>query len=143
MLRPSLKHTDTARKPSAAIAARRIAVLYAVVGGLWIVVSDLVLNQVAETQFAGDLGEVAKGLFFVLLTAFVLCRLLRKELERREEVTQEAQLYQHLTESSHDAIFMLDPQDQFRIVPTQRNHRVQRRTRIVHRQHHACGARAA
>lgn len=115
MVGPNLKHTDPVKKPTAAAAARRMAVMYALAGGVWIVASDLVLNHFAETRLADDVGDVAKGLFFVIITAFVLWRLLRKELERREQITQEALLYQHLTESSYDAIFMLDPQNQFRI----------------------------
>ncbi|HEY1172330.1 MAG TPA: PAS domain S-box protein [Verrucomicrobiae bacterium] len=93
-----------------------MALIYGFVGGFWIILSDLLVNHFTETRFGDDVGDMGKGLLFVFITAFVLWRLLLKELVRREEITQEALLYQHLTESSHDAIFMLDPENQFRIV---------------------------
>ncbi len=114
MVRPSIEHTETVKR-TPSVAARRIAVLYGLVGGVWIIASDLILNHIAISRLEDDIGDVFKGLLFVLITALVLWRLLEKELERREEIAQEALLYQHLSESSHDAIFMLDPSDRFKL----------------------------
>jgi diguanylate cyclase (GGDEF)-like protein len=74
------------------LVAARIAVLYAAVGGLWIVFSDTVLFSFAQDPAAITALQVAKGWIYVAATAALLYWLIERDLAtiaRSEEQLRE------------------------------------------------------
>ncbi len=72
--------------------ALRIAVIYALLGGLWILASDRLLAALVSDAALISRIQTFKGWFYVLLTAAILYALVRhyiRALERREAALRE------------------------------------------------------
>src|SRR5688572_25210285 len=69
--------------------ARRIALLYVVFAGLWIVFSDQVVALLFGEAAYMQRAHTLKGWFFVLLTGALLYALMRQTLRRIEAVALE------------------------------------------------------
>ncbi len=94
--------------------ALKIAVIYAFVGGLWILLSDLVLGIfIKDREIFAEL-QTFKGWFFVFATALMLYVLINRDyttMRGYEEATIESEeRYHALVESSSDAILLIDTQ---------------------------------
>jgi diguanylate cyclase (GGDEF)-like protein/PAS domain S-box-containing protein len=64
-------------RPVSSRYALTVALVYAVVSGLWIVASDFLIQPLEETLAWGGWLEMGKGLLFVAVTGFLLYLLLR------------------------------------------------------------------
>lgn len=76
----------------------RVAVVYGVLGVLWIVLTDWLLLQVGPDLARS--AQVGKGLLFVLLSASLIFLLVRRELRKRAQLEEEREhLYRRLAAS--------------------------------------------
>src|SRR5574340_1140053 len=73
-----------AMNPPRILAIARIVVPYAVVAGLWIVVSDAAVHDLAVAPTVHAHLSVYKGLAFVAVTALLLAYALKRDLDARE-----------------------------------------------------------
>ncbi len=91
----------------------RIALGYAIFGGLWIIFSDLLMVQLVPERYLATLS-IAKGWLFILLTALLLHHLIRRQFAKVEQVKEtlqeQKQLTENLIENSAAATFVLDAQ---------------------------------
>lgn len=105
----------------------RIALVYALFAGLWIVLSDRIMGLVFADRGALLKASVLKGWFFVAVTTLLLYVLVRQLIGRLEasnqrlqaEAIEKARALQLLTaiaESSSDAIFAKDQQGRYLLV---------------------------
>ncbi|MCZ7546583.1 MAG: PAS domain-containing protein [Anaerolineae bacterium] len=69
----------------------RVSAVYAVVAGLWIVVSDTLLGLLVDEAPTSTTISLAKGLGFVAVTTLALFSVLRVELQKRARVEQALQ----------------------------------------------------
>jgi PAS domain S-box-containing protein len=85
----------------------RIAILYAVLGGLWIFFSDSLLNVVVHDSATIERISIVKGWIYVSVTAYILYLLIR----RFEKTNLESEhQYRTLMEQASDGIFICDQQ---------------------------------
>jgi PAS domain S-box-containing protein len=84
----------------------RIALLYAVFGGLWILFSDSLLNILIPDLALYARIQTYKGWFFVAASALLIYSLIKQEIARRNETVtklraseqQYRELFEHMTE---------------------------------------------
>jgi PAS domain S-box-containing protein len=92
--------------------AARVALLYALLAGLWIVLSDQALLWLDLAPRTLVQLQTYKGGFFVAVSGLALLMLLRRELHHREqmgeELQQTARRLQALVQAAPVAIFVLD-----------------------------------
>jgi PAS domain S-box-containing protein len=90
----------------------RISLIYILVGGLWILCSDIILFTFfpSSDQFMGF--EIFKGWFYILVTAGLLYMLIRRNiktlLRSQETLKINEEKYRLLFEQANDAIVVLD-----------------------------------
>jgi two-component system cell cycle sensor histidine kinase/response regulator CckA len=89
-------------------AARRIAGVYALAAGAWILLSDAVLALVTSAEADVTLAGAAKGLAFVAVTALLLHALVRRAV-RHEQVAQGR--LQDIIDGTPAAIYVKDARD--------------------------------
>jgi two-component system NtrC family sensor kinase len=92
----------------------KIAVLYAVIGGIWIFASDRLLGLlVSDQQFLPTL-QTFKGWFYALVTGLLLYYLIgRYASDRRkaeEELIESEERYHSLFQNSIDAVMLTSPE---------------------------------
>lgn len=91
----------------------RITFIYAVFGGLWIFLSDLLLVLLVKDPLIQNKIQNYKGWFFVLVSAILIYNVLANALKRQrdaESLRQESQeRFQKLFETSLDAILLSLP----------------------------------
>ncbi|MBB5350444.1 signal transduction histidine kinase [Haloferula luteola] len=83
----------------------RVSVIYLIVGCLWIVGSDLVVDHIAALHPAAQVLQSYKGLNFVLVTALLLFAVLRRsfggwrlaEKQREEELIASSERFRELS----------------------------------------------
>jgi PAS domain S-box-containing protein len=90
----------------------RIILFYTLFGGLWVAVSDRVLEAlVSDPHILSEL-QTYKGWSFVIASALFLYLTVQRELRAREEAETELKAseekYRTLIESANDAIFVFD-----------------------------------
>ncbi len=90
----------------------RIILFYALFGGLWVAVSDRILEAlVSDPHILSEL-QTYKGWSFVIASALLLYLTVRRELRAREEAEVELKAseekYRTLIETANDAIFVFD-----------------------------------
>jgi PAS domain S-box-containing protein len=101
-------------------AALRISGIYALVGGLWIILSDRLLSLLVYDRDVHSRFEILKGWFFILVTATVLMItirrwfsiLFREMTERRrihEELREKDEMYRILYENAFDGVLLTVP----------------------------------
>ncbi|MDX9991004.1 MAG: PAS domain S-box protein [Anaerolineales bacterium] len=99
--------------------ALRTSLVYAVLSGLWILLSDRLISLVASDSSALSQMQTYKGLFFVSVTTALLYVLLRAQLSAwRREIVQRQEAQQALAashnylkvilDSTNDAILVID-----------------------------------
>ena len=113
--------------PRASRGALRIALLYAVFAGMWILLSDRIMGLLFADHEALVKASVLKGWFFVAVTTLLLYVLVRQLIAQLEtsnqrlqaEASEKAralQLLAAIAESSSDAIFAKDGQGRYLLV---------------------------
>lgn len=70
-------------------AALRVVIPYMVLAVLWIVLSDLAVQGIADDARTADLVQTVKGLVFVIVTASLLYALVSRELRRRGRLEEQ------------------------------------------------------
>ena len=92
--------------------ALRIAGIYALVSGTWIIASDTVMRRLVTDPAVVEKVSVFKGWFFVAVTAVMLWVLIRRLLLQIEEASQEMRNRETYTRSildgTNEAIFIHD-----------------------------------
>lgn len=92
--------------------ALRIAAIYAVVSGIWIIASDTTLKRLAINPDLADEISVIKGWFFVLVTAIMLWGLIRHLLLQIEQFGADARnretYIRAILDGTSEAIFIHD-----------------------------------
>jgi PAS domain S-box-containing protein len=90
----------------------KIVLSYVLFAGLWILLSDQLLEVVSLDEATHTQWSIYKGWFFVLVTALLLVVLLRRELKHREhdqEALRESEArYRTLVENLPQRIFLKD-----------------------------------
>lgn len=90
----------------------RIAMLYALFGGIWIAVSDRVLEALVSDAHAISVIQSYKGGGFVALSALLIYTVVRKEFGARERaetaLASSEERYRTLVELASDAIIVVD-----------------------------------
>jgi PAS domain S-box-containing protein len=85
----------------------RIALLYMLWGGLWVVTTDYLVRQFVSDPQTVMLISIYKGWLFILVTALLLGVVLYFEMRNRLGVESE---YEQLFDSGSDALFLLNEQ---------------------------------
>lgn len=90
----------------------KIAIIYAFMGGLWILFSDNLLSiMVADTLTLTKLQTV-KGWFYVFVTALMLYLLIQRYAREQKQAEEEIENYrkrlENIINSSNDIIFLKD-----------------------------------
>ena len=106
--------------------ALKIAALYALFGGLWIVFSDAILlwmlHGIADPQIVTRLQTI-KGWFFIAVTAGLLYLLIQRSMEaiqRSEKATRQSEEWlQAILDNTTAAIYAKDTQGRFLLVNRQ------------------------
>lgn len=92
--------------------AQRIAGIYALVSGIWIIASDTIMRRVVTDQSLVEKISVFKGWFFVIVTAFMLWVLIRRLLLQIEDSQQEVRsreaYIRAILDGTNEAIFIHD-----------------------------------
>lgn len=92
--------------------ALRIAAIYALVSGIWIIVSDTLLKRLVGDPGLAEKLSVIKGWFFVLVTAVMLWALIRRlllEIEQSESEVRHREAYiRAILDGTSEAIFIHD-----------------------------------
>ena len=90
----------------------RIAMLYAIFGGIWIAVSDRALEALVSDAHTISVIQSYKGEGFVALSALLIYAVVRKELGARERaeaaLASSEERYRTLVELANDAIIVVD-----------------------------------
>jgi PAS domain S-box-containing protein len=91
-------------------AAARVAIIYAVVAALWILLSDRMVGRVVPNAELRLEISILKGWGFVAATALILFFSLRHELTRRARVIRQLEQYKALAENTQDImLFIQEP----------------------------------
>jgi len=92
----------------------RIAMLYALFGGIWIAVSDRALEALVPDPHTISVLQSYKGVGFVALSAFLIYTVVRREFGARERaetaLASSEERYRTLVELANDAIIVVDMQ---------------------------------
>lgn len=103
--------------------AVKVAVIYFVIGGIWILVSDQIVNWfLPDSETALEIN-ISKGLLFVTITSIVLYLVGKRYLEKiqsvsldrqltEQELTRSENLFFNVTNTSPVAIVIFDPEGQ-------------------------------
>ncbi len=90
--------------------AARVAIVYAIAGGLWITLSDRVTEALFRDPVQLTIVQTYKGLAFVLLSSLVLFIYITGESRRTKSSEQK---YSELYQSAVEGIFQLTPAGKF------------------------------
>lgn len=96
--------------------AGRLAVIYALMSAAWILGSDRLASSYAEDRARQERLQTWKGLGFVLVSAAGLHWLAFRSLRQGRMQDRERRFFAHLAANARDAIFALDPADEFRVL---------------------------
>jgi PAS domain S-box-containing protein len=96
--------------------AGRIALIYALVSVVWILGSDRLASSLAEDRAREERLQSWKGLGFVLVSAAGLHWLTYRSLRQGRMHERERRFFAHLAANARDAVFALDPADDFRVL---------------------------
>ena len=107
--------------------ALSIALIYACVGGLWILLSDKALALIFQDQEILALGSLVKGWLYVGITALLLYFLISQLLDRVQAAHQHEidsyvekqhtlDLFKAIMDNSDDAIFAKDRQGRYLLI---------------------------
>lgn len=92
--------------------ALRIAAIYALVSGIWIIASDTIMRRLVADPAMVEKISVFKGWFFVLVTAVMLWLLIRRLLleieESQQEVRNREAYIRAILDGTNEAIFIHD-----------------------------------
>jgi PAS domain S-box-containing protein len=92
--------------------ALKVAVAYALLAGLWIAVSDLLLESALGVERALTVVEISKGLAFVAVTATGLYFFVRHQLTAQRELVEkrlaDEQWFRALVENADEVFSVLD-----------------------------------
>lgn len=104
---------------SSPVSASMVALIYGAVAGLWVLLSDAVVERLFESTAGLVRAQTAKGWVFVVLTTLLLYVLVRRfadqinaqhrrELERLQQQQVQSAMLSVIADSSTDAIFAKD-----------------------------------
>lgn len=93
--------------------AFRVALIYLIVGGLWILLSDQIIAQFFQSAEALTVAQTYKGWFFVLLSTLLIFLALSRVVVPPEEAERE---YEDLLENAGEGVFQSTPEGRYRKV---------------------------
>ena len=104
----------SSRPLSTARSALKVAFIYLVVASVWIAFSDALLARMMDGE-PSVMANTVKGIGFVVITAGLLFALIRRELERRQTISDRFRLY---LDHSPDLVYRyrLEPDPAFEYV---------------------------
>ena len=109
MMRRSLSR----RWPQLRLTPFEIALLYILIGGLWVLSSDYILYRLVQDPVVLTRLQSAKGWFDILITGFLLYLLISRSFwaaSRSEEALSESEArYRSLFENNHSVMLLVDP----------------------------------
>lgn len=91
-------------------APKKIALIYALLGSVWIVVSDLTVQSFLPDGTAQILAQTLKGMMYIIVTALLIYWL---ALRAWQKVDSERAWYRSLFEMSPDDVFVVDRNGRF------------------------------
>lgn len=102
----------TETRPELGRIARRVALIYATFGALWILLSDRVLALFVRAPGQITLLQTIKGWFFIVITSWLLYALVHRYVDkiRRSEATlsESEEKYRSLVEAMSDFVWEVD-----------------------------------
>lgn len=116
MLQSAFSDVEQRKGSTPKSAAYRILWIYLVIGLLWILVSDTVVDLFVTDPYLDAQIDMIKGWAFVLATGFLIKWLLQRELETRERAMEDLRFFRQLTEVTNDPSFVIDPAQDFKLV---------------------------
>lgn len=118
MVAQEARSNNSPSKRSPISAANRLLWIYLAIGGAWILLSDYAVNLLLpEDHVLHAYVDGVKGIAFVVITGLIMFKLLmQRELLRREQALAELEFFESLIEFSNDAVYVLDPEDDFRLI---------------------------
>ena len=90
--------------------ALKISLVYALMGGIWILLSDQVVSILCTSPEQFPIIQTYKGWFYVGVTAFILFILIKSQ---KNTLTIAEQNFSDLFESTTEGIFRSSPEGQF------------------------------
>ena len=93
--------------------ALKISLIYALIGGIWILLSDRAATLLFTNPDQLSIVQTYKGWFYVIVTAFILFILIKND-ENTLDISE--QNFTDLFESATEGIFRSSPEGRFIIV---------------------------
>lgn len=91
-------------------APKRIALIYALLGSVWIAVSDTAVQNLLPDETAQILAQTLKGMLYIIVTALLVYWLARRAWQK---VDSERMWYRGLFEMSPDDVFVVGEDGRF------------------------------
>ncbi len=86
----------------------KVAALYVIVGSLWIIISDVLLNYILHLGLVAGVPQTLKGIVFIAVTGALLFLIIRQMDASRSRVEQEAEMLASAAKGSLDIIALHD-----------------------------------
>ncbi len=100
------------KRASINTAALKTIIIYFIVGILWILFSDTILDSIVKNQIILTELQILKGWFFICITALLLYFLIKRYTERMKDSLVEKQIIEkhldYFTKYSNDIILLLN-----------------------------------
>ncbi len=102
----------------------KIAIIYAIIGLLWIILSDEIVNIIVKDKVTFKRVETYKGLVYVIITAVIIYILTNKKISKLKHITNRLiQSYQEL-ESTHEELIAIQDELNDKVEELNKNRKV-------------------
>ena len=95
----------------------KITVIYAIIGSIWIILSDRLLAAFIHDANVLTQFQTYKGWFYIIITGWILYLLIsrysivvQREIAEGNKAEEDLKLFRELIDHSNDAIFVTDPE---------------------------------
>ncbi len=95
-------------KPSFRNTAGHIVFLYFIIGGIWILLSDLAVEALVPDPALVTRLQIVKGIAFVLVTAAALYLILRHRLAAMEKAQKHLERFRFIVEHAGQEVYLVD-----------------------------------